>query len=463
MLDKNYIKPIPKKIIAAIKREDKKHHTSPCSNTRCYSYLSTWKKELVKVTVAVRHYKEQWYCKQVAVHGLRSSNALVKDVEYFTIAGYVVGWYDLKACARKKTWEDGLWYSCNKKYFDMYAPCVNLDYLERFPEYQYSEYKQVITMEILSYLRLYEKFPEAEYLLKSNLKYYATSKTILQQVQKDKSFHKWLIANKDFSMINGRYYCNALIEAYKKHLPIKQVQAFVERKHAITHDYCGKRIVNAVIKKGVKGEFERFFKYIDKHGINEHVYYDYVRACQYLEKDLSDDKIRYPRNFRHWHNFLIQEMELVQEEERRKSKRLRTKEAREYKKKMEKEKRELTENFLKAAEKYLPLAGFTEDEHYAIFIAQSQEELIKEGNALSHCVGRSGYDKKMAREETLIFFVRKFDDLDTPFVTLEYSIKHKKILQCYAYDNQKPDDNVIEFVNKKWLPHANEQLEKIAA
>jgi hypothetical protein len=69
----------------------------------------------------------------------------------------------------------------------------------------------------------------------------------------------------------------------------------------------------------------------------------------------------------------------------------------------------------------------------------------------------------MAREETLIFFVRKFDDLDTPFVTLEYSIKQKKILQCYAYDNQTPDDNVIEFVNKKWLPHANQQLQKIAA
>jgi hypothetical protein len=156
-------------------------------------------------------------------------------------------------------------------------------------------------------------------------------------------------------------------------------------------------------------------------------------------------------------------MDVVRKEEERKSKLLRAKEDRERKKRLEKEKRELAENFLKAAKKYLPLAGFTEDEHYAIFIAQSQEELIREGNALSHCVGRSGYDKKMAREETLIFFVRKFDDLDTPFVTLEYSIKHKKILQCYAYDNQPPDDNVIEFVNKKWLPHANQQLQKIAA
>ena len=69
----------------------------------------------------------------------------------------------------------------------------------------------------------------------------------------------------------------------------------------------------------------------------------------------------------------------------------------------------------------------------------------------------------MAREETLIFFVRKLEALDTPFVTLEYSLKTKQILQCYAYDNQKPEDNVLEFVNNKWLPHANQQLEKIAA
>ena len=35
MLDKNYIKPIPKTIIAAIKRKDKKHYPMPCGNTRC--------------------------------------------------------------------------------------------------------------------------------------------------------------------------------------------------------------------------------------------------------------------------------------------------------------------------------------------------------------------------------------------------------------------------------------------
>ena len=50
--------------------------------------------------------------------------------------------------------------------------------------------------------------------------------------------------------------------------------------------------------------------------------------------------------------------------------------------------------------------------------------------------------KKMANQETLIFFVRKLEELDKPFVTIEYSLKTKQILQCYAYRNSKPEEKV---------------------
>ena len=463
MLTKEMIKPIPKRMLAIIKREDRKRYKSPCGNTRFYSYLATWKKEHVKVTVAVRHYRKQWVYKQVAIHGLRSDNCLARDIEFFYICGYVVGWYDLGVYKRKKEWEDGIWYSCERKYFNPYSITVNLDYLERFTKYKYSEYKNALYADILGYLRLYEQFPETEYLIKSGLKHYAMSKTILRQVRKDKSFHKWLVANKDYSMEHGWYYCSTLLQAYKKHLPIKQVQSFEERKRRLIHDYYKKAISQIIIKKGVQHEYQLFFNYIDKRELNEYVYLDYIKACQYLNLDCHDDKIRYPKDFKRWHDIRIQEMDVIRKEEERKAKLLRAKEARLRKKRIEQEKRDLAENFLKAAEKYLPLAGFTEDEHYAIFIAQSPAELVKEGNALSHCVGRSGYDLKMAREETLIFFVRKMEELDKPFVTLEYSVKQKKILQCYAYNNQPPEEKVLEFVNNKWLPHANQQLEKIAA
>ena len=71
------------------------------------------------------------------------------------------------------------------------------------------------------------------------------------------------------------------------------------------------------------------------------------------------------------------------------------------------------------------------------------------------------YDQKFAREESLIFFVRNKDSIETPFVTLEYSLTNHKILQCYADHDTKPEENVFDFVNNVWLPYANRKLSKI--
>ena len=96
-------------------------------------------------------------------------------------------------------------------------------------------------------------------------------------------------------------------------------------------------------------------------------------------------------------------------------------------------------------------------------IARSPQELVYEGDILHHCVGRMNYDSRVIREESLIFFVRNYNAPNTPFVTVEYSLKTKKVLQCYGDSDTKPSDSVLQFVNKKWLPYANRQLKKIQA
>jgi hypothetical protein len=48
-------------------------------------------------------------------------------------------------------------------------------------------------------------------------------------------------------------------------------------------------------------------------------------------------------------------------------------------------------------------------------------------------------------------------------VTVEYSLTTRKVLQCYGYNDSKPQDEVLEFVNKKWLPYANRKLKKLIA
>lgn len=106
---------------------------------------------------------------------------------------------------------------------------------------------------------------------------------------------------------------------------------------------------------------------------------------------------------------------------------------------------------------------YTKQNGFAIVIARSPADLIREGEILNHCVGRMNYDQRVIREESLIFFVRDIRNLNMPFVTVEYSPKQKKVLQCYGENNRMPDDTVLSYVHKVWLPYANRTVKKLAA
>ena len=124
------------------------------------------------------------------------------------------------------------------------------------------------------------------------------------------------------------------------------------------------------------------------------------------------------------------------------------------------ERKKLYEQFETVANKYLALQRNLND-GFIVVIAKNPAELIREGELLHQCFGRMNYDQKFAREKTLIFFVRDIAKPDAPFVTLEYSLTTRKILQCYGIRDSKPDETVLDFVNKKWLPYANRKLKQI--
>lgn len=82
-MDVKDIKPIPKYIMDAIYKHDLKIEPWQTNFVRYYAYLTIWKKELIKVTVAVTNLKNKyWACKQVAVHGIHSEYCFVRDMEY---------------------------------------------------------------------------------------------------------------------------------------------------------------------------------------------------------------------------------------------------------------------------------------------------------------------------------------------------------------------------------------------
>ena len=128
----------------------------------------------------------------------------------------------------------------------------------------------------------------------------------------------------------------------------------------------------------------------------------------------------------------------------------------------EQKRKELYEKFAAVAHKYI-LLEHRKNTQYVAFIPQNPADLISEGDVLHHCVGKSGYDLKFAEEKTLIIFIRSASAPQTPFVTVEYSPEKHKILQCHGDHNSEPEQEVKEYIYKKWLPYANRQIKKIAA
>ena len=442
------IKPIPKYIERLIKKRDLELHPTQEATRRFYAYLTKNDGELTKVTVAVKTYRGKQYLKQVAVHGIHSERCYVNDMAACHMGGFSVGWYNLGIQRQPKWYENGEWSWATDEEFDPYAPVVNKEFLDRFPEYKYSEVKHYKGVRIFRYLRTYERFPQqVETLMKLGLGCFATRITILRQIKKDRPFLRWLIENKDKDL--ALYYIPTLIRAYQTRLPLDVIQKR-EHRERLFRIQCDMKPLNAFFK----GEtIWRLFHYLDTKGISEFSYLDYFNACRHLGLDMNDTKNCFPHDFKRWHDIRIEQSEALYQEERERANR-------ERKIALEKEQQEICKRFPEVAARYHVLQD-SERTEYAVFIANSPAELIKEGVALSHCVGGYSYRRKFAFAETLIFFVRHTNAPDVPFVTIEYSISKHCILQCYGESDSRPDDSVLHYVNDIWLPYANAQIKKI--
>lgn len=436
------IKPIPNYIAKIIRAEDEKFYDDGFGCSRFYAYFAKLKDELVKITVACKHYKGQWFCKQVAVHGVHSDKCYVKDMEY-SIMGYRVGWYSHGLTDQCSFYENGKWCAAEDKYYDPAAKVVNKKFALKFDAFKYSVIDKYPYTNVFKYLHIYEQFPHVEYFMKLGLHHLATNKTLLRKTGNDKNFRRWIVKyakqlRNDYG--NLPYFsAKVILASYKSGMPLIETQIFEREKKELSENYTYTHSVNKVIKPDEIGEF---LTYLKKQNITVNSYDDYLKACLYLKLDMSIPKNRYPHDFKRWHDIRTDEYSTAKAMAD------------------EKERAELYEKFNTVAQKYEGLQ-YKRQAAFIMLIPNSPADLIREGDRLSHCVGRMGYDQKFAREETLIFFVRNIAEPDEPFVTIEYSLKKHEILQCHGYGNSKPDDSVLHFVNKQWLPYANRKLNKI--
>ena len=99
-----------------------------------------------------------------------------------------------------------------------------------------------------------------------------------------------------------------------------------------------------------------------------------------------------------------------------------------------------------------------EDNDVMVIPPHSSKELIDEGTALRHCVGR--YVKWVAQRECVILFVRKVAEPDKSLCSVE--VRDGQVVQTRGFDNEDPPAKIKAFI-ERWKRQVQCAADKAAA
>lgn len=170
---------------------------------------------------------------------------------------------------------------------------------------------------------------------------------------------------------------------------------------------------------------------------------DYINMLKKLKMDCSKEILLKPKDLTMEHNKLVAAFSLKNSE----------KEIREKEKKFKNAKKLLESGELQKYE--------YEDNKYAIVAPRSIKDIYEEGLTLKHCIHTCDiYFQRIDIRETYLLFLRRKDEKDKPWYTLEIepggNIRQKKSVLNEAY---KDLDDALPFL-KKWQKWVEKNLSK---
>lgn len=199
--------------------------------------------------------------------------------------------------------------------------------------------------------------------------------------------------------------------------PVERIAAWLDRQRVLAKERFDREEQERreAAKKGA-AYYSRSFR-----DNTEEIFRDYLLDCVSLGLDLNDRAVLLPKDLNAAHRRTIAQVNHGANEAKRT----------EFHKRAEK------------LERWRYEAG-----GLLIRPAADADELIAEGASLHHCVG--GYADRMADGETAIFFIRRADEPDEPYYTLE--LRNQSVVQCRTLYNAGYEGNqaVYDFVNA-WL------------
>lgn len=276
---------------------------------------------------------------------------------------------------------------------------------------------------IISFLRLYCKFPNIEYLIESgygelisvsfDYYYHSNPVDVYGGIDlKSNDLRKMLrLTRTEFKLLQGHEDMYNLYIKYRicrEQLPRLKPEELLEIADS---PFYANDLITASQAAGTT--VMRMFHYLTDNNLSFVIYRDYIEQCRKLGYDMHDTAIGLPHDLLAAHERFSQ---IIMYE------------------KAEKAKREFTKWFEKRK--------IFEYETDTLILRQPlcYEEIIAEGRALCHCVG--GYAERHSEGKTNIFFIRKKSEPLKPYYTIEVAAYH--IVQCYGYKNNrtiaKPDE-----------------------
>lgn len=294
---------------------------------------------------------------------------------------------------------------------------TNLAELFEIDEFKYCGYSG--GYDLIEYLNQYRKDRSIEFFGKLGI---PLSKTLMRRAKKDGKFRKFLAQNAPDISIYGS---KATVYAYEHGLSLPEARRITYKHQSI----CNRIAFMVPEAKGTDIDRERLEEYLTFSGVESRPYNDYLQAVKALGLDLHDSKNVFPRDFRRMHDLRIAEYSSRAAALQKKSR------------------DKLTVAFRRAASglKCYEYSG----DRYCVIIPDVPARLVSEGDALHHCVGKMGYDVKMAEGKSFIAFVRRTDAPDVPYVTAEVDCRTMSLLQLYGDHDSRPSEDVRRF-SEEW-------------
>lgn len=173
-------------------------------------------------------------------------------------------------------------------------------------------------------------------------------------------------------------------------------------------------------------------------------YYDYLMMARRRGQDLTDEIVYRNKHWRELHDRWNAEDRKLQAKDRRKW-------ANKTFRNIRKEAAANEEHFA------------WETNGYFITPAKNGGEIIDEGAVQHHCVGSSDtYLKRMDERRTFILFLRKTEEPDTPYYTIEAKYDGE-ILQAYGEYDRKPDWEEVDKTLKEWKKEIKKRTKEKSA